>query len=259
MAAHWQDEDVLLGGRLVHVKRGQVLFSARKKAQLWDWSRNTSLDWFRFLEAHQMVSREVSHGPEGGYTLLTILNYGKYQNPDDMVEEDELSHGVSHDLSHDRATPEPPTDPREEGKKSKKKERTSPASGLTLADYLNQHTPEGQEVIRQAVEAIATTRKSGKIAESVLDALAKRLSQFPAPVVLHACRVYVERRCAAEGKAEAYLVAIARNEAKRQTGQAGSQVGLRMVDPPSRTPTMNPGQRAIALAMAAQAAERGDA
>jgi hypothetical protein len=128
MDAHWRDEDVMLGSRLVHVKRGQVLFSARKKAQAWRWSRNTSLDWFRFLEAHQMVSREVSHGPDGGYTLLTILNYDKYQNPADVVEEDELSHGLSHELSHVRATLEPRTEPREEVKKEKKSIADAPTA-----------------------------------------------------------------------------------------------------------------------------------
>lgn len=120
MDAHWQDEEVPQGGQLVLVKRGQVLFSARRKAEIWGWSRNTTLDWFRFLEAHQMVSREVSHGPDGGYTLLTIVNYDKNQNPADVMEDNELSHGMGHDLSHARATLEPRTEQREEVKKGEK-------------------------------------------------------------------------------------------------------------------------------------------
>jgi uncharacterized phage protein (TIGR02220 family) len=47
-----------------------------------------------------MLSLEVSHGPEGGYTLITILNYERYQGSEEEAEE----HGLSHDLSHGRDT-----------------------------------------------------------------------------------------------------------------------------------------------------------
>jgi len=267
MDAHWRDEDVMLGSQLVHVKRGQVLFSARKKAQVWGWSRNTSLDWFRFLEAHQMVSREVRHGPDGGYTLLTVLNYDKYQNPADVVEEDELSH----ELSHVRATLEPRTEQREEVEEEEEVKEPSPACGLTLAQYLSQQTPEDEEVLRQVVNAIASTRRCGKVADSVLNALARKLDQHPAAAVLSACRIYLEKNYATEGKREQYLLGIVRGEAKRQRGNgrepSSPSVGQKGGIPFPAAPTegqpdlpypnpMTEGQRAINRAWRDQQTEQ---
>ncbi len=119
MDAAFEDHKVLLGNRMVHVKRGQVLFSARKKAAKWLWARNCVHAFFVLLEREQMVSREVSHGPEGGYTLLTVLNYEKYQGLEETFDGCEVSHDLSHDLSHGRATVEPRLEPSEEGKEGK--------------------------------------------------------------------------------------------------------------------------------------------
>ena len=94
-----------------------------------------------------------------------------------------------------------------------------PTSGLTLEDYLEKLSPEGQEVVRQSVSVIATTRKSGKVAQSVLDSLARKLSRYPQPVVLEACRIYLAKDYASQGKAESYLLGIVRGEAKRQDGK----------------------------------------
>jgi hypothetical protein len=122
-----------------------------------------------------------------------------------------------------------------------------------LDDYLQQHTPEGQEILRQVVQALASTRQFGKVAPSVVNAQARKWSRFPVSVVLKACRIYLGHRYAEEGKGEAYLLGIIRQEAKRTNGHGeqsdnGQDEG-RPPTPQSPAPK-TAGQRAIERALA---------
>ncbi len=259
MEAAYEDHEQLLGSRLVFVKRGQVLLSARKKALEWNWARDSVLAFFLLLESQQMIGREVVHGPKGGYTLLTVRNWSKYQGSAEDTDEDALGHGLGHELVHEPATQSstnrPRTSPRKEegkeGKEGKEVREPSPDSGLTLAQYLESFTPEGQEVLRQVVSAIASTRKSGKVAQSVLNALARKLQRYPNPVVLSACQIYLDKNYASEGKAEKYLLGIVRGEAKRQDGNGREPlspvVGQKGRFPPTPAAPIfkTPGQLAI--------------
>jgi len=141
-AAH-KDRKVRQGNQLVTVKRGQVLVSQRQLASQWGWARNTIAHWLRILNSDEMLSHEVSHGPEGGYTLITILNYGRYQGSDEEGDEQELSH----ELSHASATPEPRAEPYNKEKKGKKDKegvgQAQPDSSLNgfisaAVEYLNE-------------------------------------------------------------------------------------------------------------------------
>jgi len=235
--AHHEHEE-LIGSKLVFVKRGQGVLSARKKALEWNWARDSVLAFFRLLERHQMIGREVVHGPKGGYTLLTVQNWPKYQGAAEDADEDALGHGLGHELGHDPATQSSTIRPRTSPRKGEGKEgrELPPASGLTLAQYLEKLSPEGQEVLRQTVGAIASTRKAGKVAESVLNGLARKFSRYPQPVVLQACRIYLSKDYASEGKGESYLIGIVRGEAKRQNGD-GREPSSLFVGQDGKAPT----------------------
>ncbi len=148
--------------------------------------------------------------------------------------------------------------------KEGKKNLSSSASGLTLAEYLEGFPPDGQEVLRQTVAEIATTRKFGKVANSVLNALASKLHRSPNPSVLSACRIYLARNYAREGKREQYLLGIVRGEAKRQS-QGGngrdplSPIGGQQGEPPHPMAPgpKTPGQLAIERAAREQALGQG--
>jgi hypothetical protein len=62
---------------------------------------------------------------------------------------------------------------------------------------------------------VASTRKTGRVASSVLDGLAAKLSRHPVPAVLAGARIYLDRGCAEERKDENYLTGIVRREASR--------------------------------------------
>lgn len=126
MDTHWQDETVLLGTTIVSVKRGQALLSQRKKAAQWGWARNSVHAFLSMLKNAGMVSHEVSQGPEGGYTLLTILKYEEYQPGPNHQKPLRLSHG----LSQRRATVEPAIEPRSEPRLEPPLTDEKPASGF---------------------------------------------------------------------------------------------------------------------------------
>jgi hypothetical protein len=98
-------------------------------------------------------------------------------------------------------------------KKDKKGKNIKPS--VFFSDFLQKFPAEDQELFTELVKAISSTRKSGKVADSVLDKLASQLSAYPKDHVLNGLRTYLEKDYAAEGKNERYLVGIVRQLAKR--------------------------------------------
>lgn len=68
-----------LNGRLQTVKRGQTWTSIRTLASRWGWRKDSVSDFLKALEKDKMITlRKTSSG-----TLLTIVNYGKFQDRPD--------------------------------------------------------------------------------------------------------------------------------------------------------------------------------
>ena len=73
-ASH-EDNKVLIGNRLIEVKRGQLIISLSALEERWNTSRPTVLNFIKLLEKEQMVYRSVYQK----VTILTICNYDDYQ------------------------------------------------------------------------------------------------------------------------------------------------------------------------------------
>jgi hypothetical protein len=226
-AAH-DDHVVLQGNRTLPVARGQVLTSQVKLADRWRWDRETVGRFLRVLKLHGMVAIETSKATDTGYTLITLLNYNVFQGNAGHVADIGSSNGHVIESRIEPASTQHPTATIKKGKKGKKekKERTE-APGLSWPDYLGTFDRQGQEILERAREAISSTRKTGTIAPSVLDELARQLCKYPHPIVVNSARIYIDGNHAAGQKDERYLLGIVRGEAKRMTatnGGAGSYV-----------------------------------
>lgn len=79
-----------------------------------------------------------------------------------------------------------------------------------------------QKLIDQVFKAIASCRKSNKIADSVLLAQLEKWQRYPVEQVELAIKVYLEKDYAAQGKREAYLLGIIRNQ-KTESKQSKQQ------------------------------------
>lgn len=87
MEANTKAKDIPWKGQVINVKRGDVYTSIRKLASRWHWSTSKVARFLSILEELGMVKR---HKNVKSVTLLTIVNYGKYQdrrNADEYTNE----------------------------------------------------------------------------------------------------------------------------------------------------------------------------
>lgn len=75
LMANHKKVEMLVGTQKIVIKRGQKFTSIRKLALRWGWSVNRTLRYLKLLEREGMVYRESV----GNGTLLTLVNYGKFQ------------------------------------------------------------------------------------------------------------------------------------------------------------------------------------
>lgn len=86
--ASFEDNKVLVGDKLIEVKRGQMIASCDFLARRWGCSKSTVSKFLELLESDNMVERYT----ERKITKLTICNYDSYQQ-----KEDGTPNGVSND------------------------------------------------------------------------------------------------------------------------------------------------------------------
>ncbi len=154
------------------------------------------------------------------YTVIEVVNFDSYQGSDRMV---------SPELSPERAQFEPIR----EKERSKEEERTPPQPFNEQA-FWEKFPPHNQEVIRQTIEAIHSTRKKGRVADSVIQTELRWWSQRDPAQVIAGMQTYLQKGYAAQGRQEEYLRGIIR----KSDGQTPQSVSSREVGE-------SPGQRAI--------------
>lgn len=111
-----------LNGKLKTVKRGQKWTSIRTLAERWGWRNGSVLDFLNALEEDGMIKRESS----GSGTLITLVNYGKYQDVRNTKRNDS---GTINGTKTERSRNETKKDKRRI--KEEKKESDLPTEGET--------------------------------------------------------------------------------------------------------------------------------
>jgi len=141
----------------------------------------------KFLtKALMIVTTKVTHG-----MIITILNYDYYQNPKNYE-----GHNEGQSEGHIEGTI----------LTRKDKERKNP-------DFFSlKNRYSDPDLIDQVFRAIASTRKYGKVKDSVLFAQLEKWDQYPVEQVEAGIRIYLEKDYAGQGKRESYLFGIIRNQ-----------------------------------------------
>jgi hypothetical protein len=149
----------------------------------------------KFLTKRLMtVTTKVIHG-----MVITILNYDYYQS---------LINYEGQGKGHIEGTILTRRD----------KERKDPGLFSLKKRYAHQN------LIDSVFQAISSTRKSGRVAESVLIAQLQKWEKYPVEQVESGMRVYLEKDYAGQGKREAYLMGIIRNNNNfRQAGKSKTE------------------------------------
>ena len=71
-----EDKVIPFNGRPIRIKKGQHMTSLSILAKRWKWSRSKTHRFLNELEKHEMITKKRY----GDGTLLTIVNYGIYQD-----------------------------------------------------------------------------------------------------------------------------------------------------------------------------------
>lgn len=73
--ASYQDKQIQFDGKIVDIKKGELITSETKLAEEWGWSRSTVRAFLDRLEKTAMCTRQCTTK----YTSLTIVNWATYQ------------------------------------------------------------------------------------------------------------------------------------------------------------------------------------
>ena len=144
-----------------------------------------------------IVTTKVTHG-----MIITILNYDHYQQTQNY-EGQSVGQSKGTILR----------------KKGRKKGKTPDLFSL-------KERYSDQDLIDEVFQAFASTRKSNTVADSVLLAQLQKWERYPVEKVEAGIRVYLEKDCAGQGKREAYLLGIIRNQKKEPPKQKSSGSAL---------------------------------
>ena len=82
LTANHKDNDVLMGNKLIKVKRGQLITSEVKLSKRWQWSRDKVRRFLDLLQSEGMLNKQSDRTK----TTLTIENYELYQSSDTANE-----------------------------------------------------------------------------------------------------------------------------------------------------------------------------
>jgi hypothetical protein len=154
------------------------------------------------------------------FTLITIVNWHTYQ--DALIQNEQANDQA---MISRRSADDQPVNTTKNDKNEKNKK---PPDFSSQIFSLKQRYPNPQ-LIDLAIQAFASVRKCGKVADSVICAQLKKWARHPAEQVEAGIRTYLEKDCAGQGKDEKYLLGIIRNQ-KAPEGQRHESTGSALLD-----------------------------
>jgi len=211
------------------LRRGQFFTSLEKMREAMAWKRGFNVTMpskkeirciLRFLTiSHMIGTRKGTHG-----TIISIENYDHYQ---DFVNYE--GHTEGHRQGHNIK------------KEGNRRKGITPEELQELFVSRLSRYPE-RSLIDQAFQAIASTRKTNRIADSVKLSVLQSWEKYPVEQVQEGIRLYISKRYADQDKGERYLCGIIRNLNHQKTGDQNQEgpafrsTGSALLDEAMRNP-----------------------
>jgi hypothetical protein len=82
LKANHQENECLIGRIKIKLKSGQFVFGSNKAKEELKMSKSTIHYWMSFLKAERYIERKIT----SKYSIITILNYFKYQQPERKIK-----------------------------------------------------------------------------------------------------------------------------------------------------------------------------
>ena len=179
--------------------------------------------WVTELKTHDLLYEYSVNGKK--YWQVTGWNHQKidrptYRHPKPTEKEKIADHSTSPRRAVDEPSPPEGGLRESKGKESnnipeKISEEISPDD--QLVSFRSRYSENHQNLIDDVLQAIASTRKHGKVAESVLLTQFKKWERYPVEQVVAGIKTYLDKDCAGEGKGENYLLGVIRNNKPVET------------------------------------------
>lgn len=129
---------------------------------------------------------------------IKVSNYDTYQNPGNYK-------------GRDKGGPTSLLGQINNNKDKKDIKKDPSAISSEIASLVSKLFPAGRELVDQVVKAFSSTRKTGKVSDSIILAQLKAWEKYPPEQVESGIRTYLERAYHLRGKDEKYLLGIIRN------------------------------------------------
>lgn len=100
MMANFKDSKVLIDGKLIDVKKGQLITSVRKLCNHWNWSNTKVIRFLDLLEADGMITKKS----DTKKTVITIVNYSFYHEEELEKRHRNDSEEIKNDKKNDAQT-----------------------------------------------------------------------------------------------------------------------------------------------------------
>ena len=181
----------------VFVKPGQFIFGRSTAAKELKMAASSVRNRIGTLQKIEIISVKA----DTHYSIITIINWNTYQAVG--IKKDRQRTGKGQ--------------PKDTNKNDKNDKKETPDFFSLKERYAH------QDLIDSAFQAIASTRKSGRVKDSVLIAQLQKWEKYPVEQVESGIRVYLEKDYASQGKREEYLCGIIRNGNYQQAGISKSE------------------------------------
>jgi hypothetical protein len=187
---------VMVGFQEITLHPGQLIFGRDRSAQELKLSPRKIRTCIDRLKS----GREIAIKTTNKFSIITIVNWPLYQTNESESDQQNDQPPTSH---------RPQTRMNKNVKKKTLEEISSEISTLTDKIFLS---PEGKGLFVSVIEAVSSTRKTGRTSPSVILSFLLKLERYPEGRILTGIRTYLEKEYYKQpGKGENYLLGIIRN------------------------------------------------
>lgn len=143
LTVNHQDNKIMIDSELVTVERGSTITSVRTLCQRWKWSNTKTVKFLDTLEKDGMIIKKS----DAKKTVITLINYGKYQGDDDEKT-------TAKRQSDDSETTQKRTNKNVKNEKNDKKNNYAEFVSLSESEYQKLVDEHGQEFTDACIRAL---------------------------------------------------------------------------------------------------------
>jgi len=206
LKATYREHDVIIGLQVIHLMPGQFIFGRKKAAAETGLSEQEIRTIIEFLKKAGNLTIKSTNK----FSIITIVNWTTYQgdNEDDQPANQQTTNQQLTTYKNG---------------KNIKNIKPSPEKIISeISELMNRYSD--QETITQVFQAISSTRKSNRIADTVKLSILQAWDKYPVNQVIEGIRKYLSRGYHQQGKKEAYLLGIIKNNIQEYKAAAPAPI-----------------------------------